>query len=121
MRVPHSTVRTAVLPETTHAAATFAVATKPPDALTDSGYGTALVELAEGGTTTVTITVTAEEGTTTQDYTVRVHPRRTVIAEATMLVAKIRYWLVRRICRRYAREYLHDVDRMGPGMDPGSH
>ena len=28
-------------------------------------------------------------------------------------MAKLRYWLVRRICRRYAREYLHDVDRMG--------
>ena len=31
----------------------------------------------------------------------------------TMLIAKLRYWLARRICRRYAREYLRDVDRMG--------
>ena len=30
-----------------------------------------------------------------------------------MLIAKLRYWLVRRICRRYARDYLRDVDRMG--------
>ena len=30
-----------------------------------------------------------------------------------MLIAKLRYWLARRICRRYAREYLRDVDRMG--------
>ncbi len=30
-----------------------------------------------------------------------------------MLVAKIRYCLARRICRRYARDYLRDVDRMG--------
>ena len=29
------------------------------------------------------------------------------------MIAKLRYWLVRRICRRYARAYLHDVDRMG--------
>ena len=29
------------------------------------------------------------------------------------LLAKIRYWLARRICRRYARDYLHVVDRMG--------
>ena len=59
--------------ETTHAAATFTQATEPADALTDSSYGTALVELAEGATTTVTITVTAQDGTTTQDYVVRVH------------------------------------------------
>ena len=30
-----------------------------------------------------------------------------------MSIAKLRYWLARRIRRRYAREYLHDVDRMG--------
>ena len=30
-----------------------------------------------------------------------------------MLIAKLRCWLARRICRRYARDYLHDVDRMG--------
>ena len=29
------------------------------------------------------------------------------------LIIKIRYWLARRICRRYAREYLRDVDRCG--------
>ena len=73
VRVPHSTVRTAVLPSTTHRAATFIVATEPAEALTDSGYGTALVELPEGATTTVTITVTAEDASTTQDYVVRVH------------------------------------------------
>ena len=71
--VPHSTVRTAVEPLTSHAAATFIVSTDPPDALTDSGYGTALVELAEDAVTTVTITVTAEDGTTIQPYVVRVH------------------------------------------------
>ena len=70
--VPHSTARVSVQPTTADTAGTFAVATEPPDALTDSGYGTALVELAEGATTTVTITVTAEDGTTTQDYVVRV-------------------------------------------------
>ena len=30
-----------------------------------------------------------------------------------MLIAKLHYWLVRRICRRYARDYLRGVDRMG--------
>ena len=30
-----------------------------------------------------------------------------------MSIAKLLYWLARRICRRYAREYLRDVDRMG--------
>ena len=29
------------------------------------------------------------------------------------MAAKYRYWLVRHICRRYARDYLHVVDRMG--------
>ena len=29
------------------------------------------------------------------------------------MLLKLRYWLVRRICRRYARDYRHDVDRMG--------
>ena len=73
VNVPNSTARISVLPTTADTAATFTVATEPPDALTDSGYGTALVELAEGPTTTVTITVTAEDGTTTQDSVVRVH------------------------------------------------
>ena len=72
VRVPHSTVRTAVEPHTSHAAATFIVSTDPPEALTDSGYGSALVELPEGFTTTVTITVTAQDGST-QPYVVRVH------------------------------------------------
>ena len=71
--VPHSTVRTAVLPQTTHPAATFLVSTMPEDALSDSGYGTALVELVEDFTTTVTISVTAEDGATVQPYVVRVH------------------------------------------------
>lgn len=71
--VPHSTVRTAVLPQTTHPVATFLVSTMPEDALSDSGYGTALVELAEDFTTTVTISVTAEDGATVQPYAVRVH------------------------------------------------
>ena len=71
--VPHSTVRTAALPQTTHPAATFLVSTMPEDALSDSGYGTALVELAEDFTTTVTISVTAEDGATVQPYVVRVH------------------------------------------------
>ena len=61
---PHSTLSTAVLPQTSHRAATFVVATEPPEALNDNGYGTTLVELAEGATTTVTVTVTAEEVTT---------------------------------------------------------
>ncbi len=73
VRVPHSTVRTAVEPHTSHAAATFIVSTDPPEALTDSGYGSALVELTEGATTTVTISVTAEDGATVQPYVVRVH------------------------------------------------
>ena len=30
-----------------------------------------------------------------------------------MPTTKIRYWLAGRICRRYARGYLRDVDRMG--------
>ena len=30
-----------------------------------------------------------------------------------MLTTQIRYWLARRICRRYARGYMRDVDRMG--------
>ena len=76
VRVPHSTVRTAVQPTATHSAATFTVTTQPADALTDSGYGTALVELAEGATTTVTISVAAEDGSTTQDYVIRVHRAR---------------------------------------------
>ena len=71
--VPHSTFRTAVLPIKADDSATFTVATTPPEALTDSGYGTALVELAEDFTTTVTISVTAEDGSTMQDYVVRVH------------------------------------------------
>ena len=71
--VPHSTVRTAALPQTTHPAATFLVSTMPEDALSDSGYGTALVELAEDFTTTVTISITAEDGATVQPYAVRVH------------------------------------------------
>ena len=73
VRVPHFTARISVLPTTADTAATFAVATEPVDALTDSGYGTALVELTEGAATTVTISVTAEDGTTTQDYVVRIH------------------------------------------------
>ena len=73
VRVPHATARISVLPATTHSAATFAVATNPADALTDTGYGTTVVELAEGAATTITITVTAEDGSTTQDYVVRVH------------------------------------------------
>ena len=31
----------------------------------------------------------------------------------TMSIAKLRYWLTRRICRRYARAYLRDIDQMG--------
>ena len=31
----------------------------------------------------------------------------------TMTIAKIWYWLARRICRRYARGYLRMVNRMG--------
>ncbi len=73
VRVPHSTTRTTLLLTATYAAATVAVVTDPADALTDSGLGTTVVELAEGATTTVTITVTAEDGSTTQDYVVRVH------------------------------------------------
>ena len=30
-----------------------------------------------------------------------------------MPIAQIRYWLARRICRRYSRGYLTVVDRMG--------
>ena len=30
-----------------------------------------------------------------------------------MLIAKIRYWLARHICRRYAREYRRAVDDRG--------
>ena len=71
--VPYSTVRTAVLPRTSDPAATFTVATEPAEALTDSGYGTALVELPEGATTTVTIMVTAEDSVTVQPYVVRIH------------------------------------------------
>ena len=73
VRVPYSTTRTTLLLAATYAAATVALATDPADALTDSGLGTTVVELAEGATTTVTITVTAEDGSTTQDYVVRVH------------------------------------------------
>ena len=73
VRVPHSTVRTAALPQTTHPVATFLVSTMPEDALSDSGYGAALVELAENFTTTVTIEVTAEDGATVRPYVVRVH------------------------------------------------
>ena len=29
-----------------------------------------------------------------------------------MPIARIRYWLAWRICRRYARGYLRDVDRI---------
>ena len=29
------------------------------------------------------------------------------------MLLKLRYLLTRRICRRYARDYLRDVDRMG--------
>ena len=32
---------------------------------------------------------------------------------ATALTVKLRYWLARRICRRYARDYLRVVDQMG--------
>ncbi len=73
VRVSHSTVPTGVLPAASDDTTTFTVATEPADALTESGYGTALAELAERATTTVTITETAEDGTTTQDYVVRVH------------------------------------------------
>ena len=64
LRVPHSTVRTAALPQTSHPAATFVVATEPPEALTGNGYGTTSVELAESAAATVTVTVTADEVTT---------------------------------------------------------
>ena len=30
-----------------------------------------------------------------------------------MLIVKLRYWLVQRICRRYGREYLPAVDKYG--------
>ena len=30
-----------------------------------------------------------------------------------MLIARVRYWLVRRTCRHYARGYLSTVNRMG--------
>ena len=30
-----------------------------------------------------------------------------------MLITKVRCWLARRICRRHARGYLRDVDRVG--------
>ena len=30
-----------------------------------------------------------------------------------MLITRIRYWPARRICRRYAHGYLHDVARTG--------
>ena len=73
VHVPHSTARISVLTTTADAAATFKVATAPVDALIDGGYGTALVDLAEGATTAVTITVTAEDGATTQGYVVRIH------------------------------------------------
>ena len=64
VRVPHSTVRTVAFPQTSHPAATFVVTTETPEALTDKVYGTTLVELADSATTTVTVTVTAEEVTT---------------------------------------------------------
>ena len=73
VRASHSVARTVVLPATAHAAATFAVASNPADALTHGGYGTAIVELAPGAVTTVTVTVTAEDGVATQDYVVRIH------------------------------------------------
>ena len=44
-----------------HPATTFVVAADPPEALTDSGYGTAMVELVEGAPTTVIITVTTKD------------------------------------------------------------
>ena len=76
VRVPHSVTRITVLAETTDTAATVSVVTDPADALTDGGYGAAIIELAEGATTTLTVTVTAEDGTTTQDYVVRIHRAR---------------------------------------------
>ena len=44
-----------------HPATTFVVAADPPEALTGSRYGTALVELVEGAPTTVIITVTTKD------------------------------------------------------------
>ncbi len=50
-----------MLLKTSYPAATFVVSANPPEVLTDSGYGTALVDLADGASTTVTITVTAKD------------------------------------------------------------
>ena len=69
VRVPHSTARISVLAATADDGATFVVGTDPAGAL--SGSGATLVELAEGATTTVT--VTAEDGTTTRDCMARIH------------------------------------------------
>ena len=44
-----------------HPATTFVVAADPPEALTGSRYGTAMVELVEGAPTTVIITVTTKD------------------------------------------------------------
>ena len=77
VRVPHSTVRTSVPPEPAHSAAAFVVTNDPATALTDSGYGNVPVELAEGSTT-MTITVTAEDGNSRQTYVVRIARGRTL-------------------------------------------
>ena len=83
VRALRATARISVLSETTHSAATVAVATDSRRSAHRSGYGTVVVDLAEGATTTVTITVAAEDASTTQDYAVRVHRAGAVMAVRT--------------------------------------
>lgn len=69
--VPHSTERTSVEPIPMNPGAIFAIATSPTNALAETSATGGRVELDAGATTTVTVTVTAQDGAT-RVYTVRI-------------------------------------------------
>ena len=112
--VPHSTERTFVEPIPANPGAVFAITVNPTTTPTSIGPTSAQVGLSVGITTvTVTVTVTAQDGAS-RTYTVNItradlYRTRTSV----MLTTKLRYWLVKRSCRRCARDYQRDVDRMG--------
>ena len=88
MSVPHAVVRASVEPHPADAAATFAVSENHSNDDNDPCPTGRLVELPTG-------------------------PARNLPRVPMTLIIKLRYWLAWRICRRYAREYLPVVDRMG--------
>ena len=80
VRVPCSTVRTAVFPETSHPAGHLRRGHRPAGRPHRQWLRYCTVVLGEGATTTAAVSVTAQDGAPTQNYVVRAHragPKKT--------------------------------------------